>query len=178
MTAFGKMHEPQLQRPWRKRPILLLLLCLLVWSQDTTAFVPRAATTTTTARLKASSDEQQDKDSHLNDLTPPLINWRRESILFGDRPATQKNNNALRLWRKVKSSLPPVVTGAYKKTTADANPMGALFNMLFIRIPILAAGILYVVNLATGHPLIMDVGYGPFEVSPIIVGGVLYLMLL
>jgi hypothetical protein len=78
----------------------------------------------------------------------------------------------------LKQSLPPFVTGAYKPTAADENPMGGLFNMMFIRIPILISGVFYTVNLFSGHPLIMDIGSGPFEVNPVVVAGVLYLMLL
>ena len=70
------------------------------------------------------------------------------------------------------------MTGAYKPTAADENPMGGLFNMMFIRIPILLSGVFYIVNLVSGHPLIMDIGSGPFEVNPVVVAGVLYLMLL
>ena len=135
--------------------------------------------------LRTSADNGENESSSsveleppLDDLKPPLINWRKESILFGENPATQKNNNALRLWRALKSCLPPVVTGARQDTTADENPMGALFNMMFIRIPTIIAGFCYGLNLSTGHPLVMDLGSGPFEMNPLVVAGVFYILLL
>lgn len=163
-------------RPW----IAKVSICLACFLISASAFVARPTNSRGAALCLKNhlNNNDNDDDSHLNDLEPPLLNWRRESILFGTSPATQKNNNALRLWRLCKSKLPPVVTGAYSKTTADTNPIGALFNLIFIRVPILAAGVLYVVNLMNGHPLIMDVGNGMFEVSPLLVAGVLYLMLL
>lgn len=172
------MVKARLEASWR-RVTIFLLFRLIIFNQTCCAFVPAARThfAARTIALRASSDDNNN-DAHLDDLKPPLINWRRESILFGTSPATQKNNNALRLWRHLKSTLPPLITGAYRKTTADENPIGALFNMLFIRMPILAAGVLYIVNQVNGHPLVMDVGSGPFEVNPVLVAGVLYLMLL
>lgn len=168
------------QQPLRSST-LILLFCVFLLSKNVDAFVPVARRSSPHFRLQtlpADSDSTTDEFQHLDDLKPPLINWRRESILFGDSPATQKNNNMLRLWRDLKQSLPPVVTGANKPTAADENPIGGLFNMIFIRIPILLSGVFYCVNVATGHPLVMDIGYGLFEVNPIIVAGVLYLMLL
>jgi hypothetical protein len=161
------------------RLCLIALSCLILSSKA--AFVPAAAPASRRlSRVPPSLllQASPNNDDHLDDLKPPLINWRRESILFGESPATQKNNNMLRLWRDLKQNLPPVVTGAYKPTSADENPIGGLFNMTFIRIPILLSGVFYIVNLVSGHPLIMDIGSGPFEVNPVVVAGVLYLMLL
>lgn len=116
-------------------------------------------------------------DGLLDDLKSPIINLRKESLLFGENPATQKNNNSLRLWRQLKTLLPRVVTGARNPTTADDNPMGALYNMLLVRIPTIMAGFLYGFNKSTGHPLIIDLGGGPFECNPLIIAGVLYVIL-
>jgi hypothetical protein len=114
-------------------------------------------------------------------LWPPAFNLRKESILFGENPATQRDNNVSRLWRFCKQQLPDVVTGgAYRTTsnqTCDDNPIGGLYNMLLVRIPCITAGLVYSKNVIEGHPLIVDVGSGPFEMNPLIVFGVLYYIL-
>mmetsp|Transcript_37682 Transcript_37682/g.53139 ORF Transcript_37682/g.53139 Transcript_37682/m.53139 type:complete len:174 (-) Transcript_37682:70-591(-) len=103
-----------------------------------------------------------------DDLIPPPINIRKESILFGDSPSTKRNNNAIRLWNIAKSSLPRIMTGARTPTTGDDNPMGALYNIIFVRLPIIAAGFIYVYNLFHGHGLVIDLGQGPLTVNPLI----------
>jgi hypothetical protein len=110
-------------------------------------------------------------------LWPPAFNLRRESILFGENPATQRDNNLSRLWRFCKQQLPYVVTGARTSQTCDDNPIGALYNMLLVRIPCITAGLVFSKNMIESHPLIVDVGSGPFEMNPLIVFGVLYFIL-
>jgi hypothetical protein len=61
------------------------------------------------------------------------------------------------------------------------HPIAYLYNMFFVRIPIILTGIFYLYQLLyQGHPLICDFGFygGPFEVPPLIVLGILYLILL
>lgn len=111
------------------------------------------------------------------DLMFPAITLRKESILFGENPTTRKNSNALRAWRATKQFLPFVVTGARTPTTADDNPIAGFYNMIFVRVPTIAAGLVYVKNSLTGHPLVIDVGFGASEVNPVIVGAVLFAIL-
>eukprot|EP00578_Thalassiosira_sp_NH16_P025153 CAMPEP_0181088628 /NCGR_PEP_ID=MMETSP1071-20121207/6885_1 /TAXON_ID=35127 /ORGANISM="Thalassiosira sp., Strain NH16" /LENGTH=124 /DNA_ID=CAMNT_0023170551 /DNA_START=153 /DNA_END=527 /DNA_ORIENTATION=- len=65
----------------------------------------------------------ENKNSELDDLTPPSISFTRNSILFGDDPPTQRNNGPLRLWQGTKSVLPPLVTGAWDRGRGDKRPM-------------------------------------------------------
>ena len=110
-------------------------------------------------------------------LLPPAINLRKESILFGENPATRYDSNSLRAWRATKKYLPFVFTGARTATTADENPIGGFYNMIFVRLPVIMAGVVYAKNAFTGHPLVIDVGSGPTEVSPVLVATVLFVIL-
>lgn len=110
-------------------------------------------------------------------LLPPLINIRKESILFGDNPATKQNNNTLKAWRATKKNLPFVFTGARTASTADDNPIGGFYNMIFVRLPTILAGLVYSKNVVSGHPLVVDLGSGPTELSPLVVASVLFLIL-
>ena len=134
------------------------------------------------------NDDDNDEESIANDsfrlengidknLLFPAITLRRESILFGQNPATRYDSRALRAWRATKRTLPRIVTGARAPHTADDNPMGGFYNMLFVRLPTLAAGLVYAKNIATGHPLVIDVGAGPTEVTPLLVATVLLVIL-
>jgi hypothetical protein len=60
------------------------------------------------------------------------------------------------------------------------HPIAYLYNMLFVRIPIILTGKFYLYQLFyQGHPLICDFGFygGPFEVPALIVLGILYFVL-
>ena len=117
---------------------------------------------------------------YLDDLTPPPINWARDSILFSKNPATKRNNALLKTWNRCRQYLPPIVTGAWKWRDAgimDRNPLGAIYNMIVVRIPTMAIGVVYIQNLLDGHPLILDFGQGAYEMSPIVVFSVLALIL-
>lgn len=83
----------------------------------------------------------------------------------------------LHFWRQTKSILPQIVTGAWRNTTGEENPIGALYNLLFVRVPVLCASAVYVRNSLTGHPLVVDLGNGAFEMSPFAVFGVLFIIL-
>ena len=122
----------------------------------------------------------QDPEQDLTDLTPPSVNLARDSILFSENPSTQRNNPALDTWNGAKSNLPAFVTGAWPwkdLSVADKDPVGALYNIAMVRMPVVLVGILYGKNLIEGHPLVMDIGDGPFVMSPLIVIAVLGLIL-
>jgi len=142
-------------------------------------------------------ENNNNNNDNLDDLEHPLFNLRKESLLFDDTATTKRSNNIRRLWIFCKEHLPRVVHGAPTTATVrsgdsksaedaaaaaaaivDNNPMGALLNMAFIRIPAIAAGLLYALNVSHGHPLVVDLGNGPFAMNPAIVGAVLYLLLL
>jgi hypothetical protein len=88
------------------------------------------------------------------DLLPAPINFSRDSILFGRKPSTLKRNEALTLWKNIKTTFPKIVTGARTSTTADENPIGGMYNMIFVRIPVILAALTYGKNLVENHPLI------------------------
>ena len=135
----------------------------------------------------------REKINNMDDLTPPTINLSRDSILFSKNPSTKRKNPLVHFWKLCKTNLPPIVTGAWpwkekqqqqRSTTqdnvivyADDNPIGAIYNMAFVRMPVIGILIAYAFNLLHGHPLIMDIGQGPFEVSPFIVFSVLAFIL-
>jgi len=116
------------------------------------------------------------KRGHLalpKDLISPEMNLNDQTLLFSDTANVCENNNALKLWNVVVNYLPTIVTGD-SKTFKDgaSNPLELIYNMLFVRIPTILAGIVYGKNLFEGHPLVVDIGFvgnGPIEVSPILV---------
>jgi hypothetical protein len=150
--------------------ILLPILCLAHLSSS--FITPQASLRSTRSSRGLKEDDEADVD-----LMFPPINIRKESILFGENPATRNNNNSLRLWKTLKDRLPFVVTGARTASTADNNPIGAIYNIVFVRLPVIVAGLVYGKNLAEGHPLIVDVGDGPFTVNSLIVLAVFFVIL-
>jgi hypothetical protein len=138
-----------------------------------------SSTTSTNGTISSSSSSTE--ANYIDDLTPPPINFARNSILFDENPSTKRNNNAaLDAWVACQTNLPAVVTGVWPWRDASItrnNPVGAFYNMAFVRIPVIVVGILYVKNLYQGHPLIMDIGDGPFEMSPLVVVAVLAFIL-
>jgi hypothetical protein len=128
---------------------------------------------------RRNSTTNEENDAIDRALLFPAVNVRKESILFGEDPATVASNNSLRLWKLMKKRLPYIFTGV--KATSDVsdfNPMGGIYNVIFVRLPTILAGCVYVKNLVEGHPLVVDVGDGPFAVNPLAVAGVLYIILL
>ncbi|KAL3935093.1 MAG: hypothetical protein SGBAC_009318 [Bacillariaceae sp.] len=118
--------------------------------------------------------------NYLDDLTPPPLNLKKESILFSPNPSTKLDNEVLDLWKNCKENLPAVITGAWpwrSTRVADEDPMGGLYNIAFVRLPVIGVGIGYILSLIQGHPLVMDFGQGPFEMSPLIVLSVLAFVL-
>ena len=139
-------------------------------------------------RLSRNDDQESIKINNNNkpsidsNLVRPPINVRKESILFGDNPATAENNKISRLWKVCKMNLPYVLTGVSKNdpsSPVDNNPVGAIYNMVFVRFPSALAGVLYTKNLIQGHPLYCDVGFGagPFEIPPLFVYAILLIIL-
>lgn len=163
---------------------LLVVLCLPYVSHS---FISQPPIRSLSFIRGASDDGQDDeifvlKKSELaqdldGDLTPPPINLRKESILFGENPTTAVNNNALKLWMTLKERLPFVVTGARENSKGDENPIGAIYNIIFVRLPVICAGLVYGKNLSEGHPLVVDIGEGPFTMSPLAVFAILFVIL-
>lgn len=126
------------------------------------------------------NDDRNITNNFLDDLTPPPVNFARDSILFSENPATRKNNAMTMAWTWCSSNLPPILTGCWpwrKTTRPSQDPFGALYNMCLVRIPTIAIGCVYLRNLLEDHPLIMDLGQGAFEMSPIVVLTVLAFIL-
>ena len=138
-----------------------------------------------TSRYIQKDDKSDGSNLNLDELTPPDINiniFQRSSssTLFSNNPITKANNGPLRLWKTVKSSLPRIITGAWGKDIDDVgndNPIGALYNIIFVRLPAIGMFCIYLKNVWEHHPLIMDLGYGPFEINPIIVTAVIFVIL-
>ena len=83
------------------------------------------------------------------------------------------------IWRTAKRYLPPIVTGAWSPADGDDGASMALYNLFFIRVPILAATAWYVRDIVIGGgSLELDVGLGPFELPPGIVLAIAGIMLL
>jgi len=146
--------------------------------EDDAAPSVRESTTTT--------DGGSGGNGYLDDLTPPPVNFARNSILFSENPSTKvRNNPPLTVWRFSRTYLPAIVTGAWPWRDAEAldeRPVAALYNVLIVRFPVLsvAAGYLYQ-KIARGHDLVVDLGFdahGPQAVPPVVVLGVLILILL
>jgi len=123
---------------------------------------------------------------YMDDLTPPPVNFARNSILFSDNPATKKNNSALSVWLFTRTYLPAVVSGAWPwkdLPRLDDRPIESLYNTVFVRLPLCAVAGTYVYHkLVDQQDLVMDFGFDPFAgpqpINPIIVVGVLFLILL
>jgi hypothetical protein len=136
------------------------------------------------------SSTEDDENSFMDDLTPPPVNFARNSILFSDNPATkQRNNSALDVWKFTRTYLPAFITGAWPWRdipTLDERPLAALYNTAFVRLPVVGVAIGYLYQkIYEKHDLIVDFGFGgplfgngPQAINPIIVIGVLILILL
>ena len=120
-------------------------------------------------RLFASDDggypaaAETDDTHELDDLKPPSVSFTRNSVLFGENPPTQRNNGPLWLWRGAKSILPPFVTGAWDEGKGDDKPAEHIYNLLFVRMPTVLMGIMYM------HYLVMNYDDGFVEVPPLVV---------
>ncbi|OEU08232.1 hypothetical protein FRACYDRAFT_250019 [Fragilariopsis cylindrus CCMP1102] len=136
------------------------------------------------------SSTEDDENSFMDDLTPPPVNFARNSILFSDNPSTkQRNNSALDVWKFTRTYIPAFITGAWPWRdipTLDERPLAALYNAAFVRLPVVSVAIGYLYQkIYEKHDLIVDFGFGgplfgngPQAINPIIVIGVLILILL
>ena len=135
-------------------------------------------------------------DDDFSDLQPPVFNLRKESLLFDEHATTRRNNNVQRLWDFCVTNLPYVFHGCSTTASSSSNdddnnepkqkrtmdPMAALYNMMFVRFPVIATGCMYTYQWMTRqhNPLIVDlgiVGDGNWEVPPLVVGLVLWIIL-
>ena len=72
-------------------------------------------------------------------------------------------------WKSVKKLLPPIVTGAWTGQEGDQEPLGALYNLIFVRLVTLVCTAAYCKALLGGggqFSLNFGVG-GPVEVPPL-----------
>jgi hypothetical protein len=102
---------------------------------------------------------------------PSTIQLNAKNKFGFDPPAT---------WKSIKEIAPPVVTGAYEDDeTAEAGD--AIYNLIFVRFPTIAGGLVYFQRVADhAPPIMMDFGFGDyaeFELSPIIVLAAMFLIL-
>ena len=85
-------------------------------------------------------------------------------------------------WATIKKYVPPIVTGSWDANDAerDKRPGEAIYNRVYIRSPVIAAGIWFAQFYATGHHFVMDFGFGsgPVEISPLVAAGIVAFMLL
>ena len=133
-----------------------------------------------------SLEEATSNQNFLDDLTPPPVNFARNSILFSENPSTKiRNNPPLELWKLCRTYLPAVITGAWPWRDIDAldeQPLAALYNAVLVRLPVIAVAISYLYQkMAQGHDLVMDLGFdsnGPQVVPPVLVIAILVLILL
>jgi hypothetical protein len=177
----------------------MALLCILPLHQEVASFATVSQShhvcwfdrITRSSRVPLRSNPQEDDEGNLEidkedglpeELAQPFFALQRKSLLFDD---DDKSSNGVadwpvRLWQGAITRLPQVVTGAQNQgdnNNTSQEALGRLYNVIFVRLPILCAGLVYGTNEATGHPLVVDVGQGPFEISPLVVGGLFWLLL-
>ena len=149
-------------------------------------------------QYNSEEDQPTNNDLEISDpreeLAPPVFSLTRKSLLFDDGSSSddeagndqllasdlgkEAGTLTLALWSGAKSVLPPLVTGASEANSGDKDPFGSLYNLFFVRLPTCFIGIVYILNLVHGHPLMMDpFGTGAFEVSPIVVLAALWAIL-
>mmetsp|Transcript_32383 Transcript_32383/g.64176 ORF Transcript_32383/g.64176 Transcript_32383/m.64176 type:complete len:188 (+) Transcript_32383:43-606(+) len=158
----------------RTKVALFLIVLVSAYSKRVGAFMSSACPRNPTSRY---AKEDTGDDMFLDDLTPPQLDFARDSILFGEKPSTKKNNGVLMLWKGTKSILPKVVTGAWKDSVGEENPVGALYNVAFVRIPVILAFAVYLRNELEGRPLLVDLGYGQLAMSPLVIVGFMVIFL-
>lgn len=157
-------------------------------SSSTRSDNDNADTDTETAAADDTNSKNDSSDfNFMDDLTPPPVNFSRNSILFSDDPATKRRNNkALDAWKFARTYLPAFVTGAWPWRdipSLDERPLAALYNAAFVRLPVVAVGVAYLnQKIFEGRDLVMDFGFdplgGPQAINPVLVIAVLVLILL
>jgi hypothetical protein len=148
-------------------------------SKDTSRTRQIIANPPTSNLISLNQSKKNEMNDELDDLSPPSITFTKFSILFGEDPPTQANNVPLLLWQETKTILPSFVTGAWDEKDGDRHPVEHLYNLVFVRLPVILMGAVYLNNLLHGHGLYMNFGHGnaPFEVPAAIVFGVIYVIL-
>ena len=86
----------------------------------------------------------------------------------------------LAAWLAVKSLLPPIVSGAWRKSDGNERPGEALYNLVFVRFPVLCGAAWYTGFVLEGREWYVDLGFGsgPMLVNPAVPFIVIALMLL
>lgn len=103
---------------------------------------------------------------------------RRSDDCYDEELKARLRSGTVALWKAVKSFAPPVVTGAYDRDAGDSRPFEAMYNLVFVRIPTIAAGLLYFQRVSDGQPaIVMDLGLGDCQLSPVVVAAAMYLVL-
>ncbi len=76
--------------------------------------------------------------------------------------------DAAKAWTGVKKTLPPIITGAWTGLEGDHEPLGALYNLIFVRLVTLVCSVAYCKALLDGGGRFsLDFGIGgPVEVPP------------
>jgi hypothetical protein len=157
-------------------------------SIDDEIFIPTQNDRSNKAKEENEDENENENKSYnyLDDLTPPPVNFARNSILFSEQPSTKlRNNPPLTVWKFSRTYLPAVITGAWSwrdTDVLDERPLAALYNALLVRLPVIVVGTSYLYQkIAEGHDLIIDLGFdanGPQAVPPVLVIAVLVLILL
>ena len=148
-------------------------------SKDTISRQRQIANPTSPNLTSMHQRKKNEMNNELDELSPPSISFTKNSILFGEDPPTEANNVPLLLWQETKTVLPNFITGAWNEKDGDRDPVEYLYNLVFVRLPVVLMGVVYLNNLLHGHGLYMNFGHGsaPFEVPAVIVFGVIYVIL-
>ena len=150
-------------------PMSRIVLAVL-FTVGALSFQPDTVVTGRRRRGHATVQLKQENLDDLDELARPRVSLSRSSVLFDDSAQTQANNQMLDIWRESKALLPAIVTGAWDKQAGDARPFEHLYNLVFVRLPTILAGLVYTKNLSEGHPLIISFGDSSNrEVPPLIV---------
>jgi hypothetical protein len=103
--------------------------------------------------------------------TTRISNFRARNVCHQARLRNEDDNLSLSLWLKIKETLPPLVHGSWMSNAGDDNPLGAIYNLIFVRIPTISVAAIYSYQLISNSEFQMtfDFGYGPVLIpSPII----------